>query len=105
MKSKCVDSDKKLQNAQISCILLLKTHLFYEEYDLKRQGSFSSNSVWHVTTHNVRNGKRMLGICQCPEENYSKEVNFDYFRLINRKCVSDYSDDRLLFFVRLPITI
>ena len=32
------------------------------------------------------------------------EINSDYFRLINQKCASDYSDDRLLFFVRLPIT-
>jgi hypothetical protein len=32
------------------------------------------------------------------------EIYFDYFRLINRKCASDYSDDRLLFFVQLPIT-
>jgi hypothetical protein len=45
-------------------------HLFYEEYGLKSQGSSSSNSVWHVTIHNAQNGKRMLGICQCPEENY-----------------------------------
>jgi hypothetical protein len=79
-------------------------HLFYEEYGLKRQGSLSSNSVWHITIHNVRNGKRKLGICQCPEENYVFEVDFDYFLLINRKFASDYSDDRLLIFVRLTIT-
>jgi hypothetical protein len=32
------------------------------------------------------------------------ELHSNYFRLINQECASDYSDDRLLFFVQLPIT-
>jgi hypothetical protein len=93
----------KWQDAQLSCILLPKAHIYYKEYGLnlifESQGLFSSNSIWHVMIHSVQYGKH------ASEQKWVIfEINFDYFRLINRKCASDYSDDRLLFFVWLPIT-
>jgi hypothetical protein len=110
MASKCVDSDIiTLESITISCILLPKTHLFIKEYGLnwtfESQGSFSSNSLkWRMLLYTKT---KMVSECVEYVSDHKRiifQIDFDYFRLINRKCASNYSDDQSLFFVWLPIT-
>jgi hypothetical protein len=49
----------------------------------------------------------MVSKCVDYEDDHKKiifEIKTDYFLLISRKCVSDYTNDWLQFFVQLPIS-